>query len=469
MKILIKKSHFAVAAISALLVTACGVGGGLAGIGGSGYISNGSITSFGSVFVNGVKFETDASTFDIEDDTDKTQDDLRIGMVVEVTGSINPDGKTGTATHIKYGDDLQGAVSNIVAGIGTTQFTILGNDVVASEVSTNFEGMLFANIAPGIVLEVSGFYDQNSVLQASYIKFKSASSNADTILEIKGTISDLSGNTFQIQNTEVNATTAIFEDIPSNQLQNGMFVEVKGKLSNNILIATSIEKEDGFSEEAGVELEGIITRYVDNTNFDVNGQLVDATNASLSPAGLILEEGIKIEVEGQLSNNVFIASEIEAREGEASVSAKVSEKFIGTNRFTVEVAGQFVSVQLTTATRLIDETGANDILLISELETGNFVTVQGFESASDTITATEVKREAEVKETELQGVVTAETVSSFTVLGVTYNVDPNTEYNDNTVETIEDFQKLTELGVTIIGISDEAPEDGIADEVEIED
>ena len=480
MKTLIKKSHLAIAALSALAITACGVGGGLAGIGGSGYISTGTITSFGSVFVNGVEFETGASTFEIEDDNSGTQADLRIGMVVEVTGSINGDGITGNATHIKYGDDLQGPVTEltaVVAGANTRSFKIFGNAVDVSDASTTFEDVSFATIADGNVLEVSGFYDQNNVLQASYIEFKSASANADSIVEIKGRINNLNGNNFVIQGVNVNAADAILEDLPDG-LQENLFVEVKGKLNSNVIDATEIESEDSFSEETGVELEGIVTRYNDNdnTDFDVNNQTVDATNAIFSPANLILKAGDKVEIQGQLSNGVFIASEVETREGSAGVSAKVREVNIATNSFTVEVLpdvlpGQLITVQLTTATRMKDEMGNDENLLLTELNPDDFVSVQGFESAldttGDTITATEVKRESEVKPTELEGVVTQASASGFTVLGVTYPVDLNTSYDE--VADYAEFLLLMKLDETVISISDEIPVDGFADSIEIDD
>ncbi len=98
------------AAIALTLVACGGSDTDVAGIGGSGYISSGSITGFGSVYVNGVKFETDSATFDV-DGTSGTQDDLAIGMVVKVNGSINADGVTGTASSISFDDELQGPVS----------------------------------------------------------------------------------------------------------------------------------------------------------------------------------------------------------------------------------------------------------------------------------------------------------------------------------------------------------------------
>jgi len=470
MRIRIKKSYLLGSAVSALIITACGGGGGgLAGIGGSGYISSGTVTSFGSVFVNGVEFETDSSTFEIED-ASGTQQGLRIGMVVQVSGSINADGITGTATHINYGDDLEGPVSNITAGVDTRSFTVFGKTVVISAAYTAFEGVDFADVNNGNVIEVSGYYDQNGALQASYIERKSLNSNASTIFEIKGLITNLSGSNFQVLGVNIDASSANLNDL-SNGLQNNQFVEVKGTYSNNIITATEVEGEGSLIEGQQVEVEGIVTRYVSISDFDVNGQKVNASAASFSPAGITITAGTKLEVEGTVSNGVLNATEVELREGGAEVSATVNSIDEANNRFTLDVlSGQLVTVQLTTTTRLEDELGDNDNLLLSELNVGNFVDVQGIEDGS-TITATRIKREAEIKETELKGIVTAESVNNFTVLGVTYPVTGVTSYensNDSSVDQTA-FLALTTLNQTVISIKDDKPADGFANEVSIED
>ncbi len=45
-------------------------------------VTSGIITGFGSIYVNGIKFETTGSSFDVDDDTMADQDDLRVGMRV---------------------------------------------------------------------------------------------------------------------------------------------------------------------------------------------------------------------------------------------------------------------------------------------------------------------------------------------------------------------------------------------------
>ncbi len=70
-------------------LTACGGGTQVAGggIGGTG-ISQGSITAFGSVWVNGVEFDTSNASI-LRNGSSVTQSDLAIGMVVTVDGSVN--------------------------------------------------------------------------------------------------------------------------------------------------------------------------------------------------------------------------------------------------------------------------------------------------------------------------------------------------------------------------------------------
>ena len=72
------------AAALAILVAACGGGGGGAdgGIGGTG-VALGTITGFGSVFVNGVEFSSDRAVIKLDDRT-VAQSDLRVGMVAQV-------------------------------------------------------------------------------------------------------------------------------------------------------------------------------------------------------------------------------------------------------------------------------------------------------------------------------------------------------------------------------------------------
>ncbi len=473
-------TRFAMPVLAAMIMAACNGGVDLAGIGGSGFISSGTVTGFGSVFVNGVEYETDQSTFNIEG-VDGSQQDLRIGMVVQLTGNVNADGITGTATSIRYSNELQGPVADDIQDLSPTEksFTIMGQTVIITQADTAYEGVDFGSIVQGNVVEVSGFYDQNGDLQASYVKLKSSTFDGSSEVEVKGLISNLSSNLFTIQGITVDTTSvSVFEGF-SNGLQEGLLVDVKGTfdVAANRLRATQIEAEDDLFDDADeVEIEGYITSYTDNNHFEVNGIPVDASNIS---SALQLSAGIKIEVEGTVVNGVLIADEIELRGGNAEISARVDTIDIQSNSFTLEVISTqpSVTVQISSITRMEDDAaGSDDHLLLSELQMGDFVDVLGFEEGVNTVAATRVKREAEIKDTELQGVVTAHSNNSVTVLGVAFTVDDNvTDYEDgdgSTVSNWANFITLIDIDQTVISIEDKVENggpDGVADSVEIED
>ncbi len=159
MNTLLIKSTLATAI--ALSIAACSPtdSEGVAGIGGSGYVSSGSVSGFGSVFVNGVEFETDSSTFDV-DGVSGTQDDLAIGMIVQVSGTINADGITGDATSISYDDQLQGPVTGLTApdadGL-TRSFMVLGINVIIDSGSTSFD------VSGDVTLPVNTTFDFDSI------------------------------------------------------------------------------------------------------------------------------------------------------------------------------------------------------------------------------------------------------------------------------------------------------------------
>ncbi|MBI5406582.1 MAG: hypothetical protein HZA18_02675 [Nitrospirae bacterium] len=321
--------------ITMFALVACGTGdpGGLAGggIGGTG-ISVGKITAFGSVFVNGVEFETSGATITTDGET-AIQDDLEIGMIVAVEGTFNVDGLHGTARSIKFKDNLEGPVT----GIDTTAQTliVLGQTVIVDATTDiyNSDGtkITFPDMVTGDTVEVSGFVDSTGVIHATYIKVKGSSDEGE--IELKGTISDLdvTPGTFKIGTLVVDYSGAQIEI--NGGLQDGLFVEVKsaaGVDNSGMLIASKIEAEDeifsiaGGAEGEKAELEGVVTSVANlalENKFEVNGQLVQITSTThfeenTSPTDIV--PGARLKVKGTIdANGVLIAKEIsiESRDG----------------------------------------------------------------------------------------------------------------------------------------------------------
>jgi len=103
-----------------VLLVACGGGGGeqVAGIDARGnptpvgVTSKGTISGFGSVIVNGVRYNTNSATFTI-DGVSGSQSDLSVGDVVVLQGTVNDDGTSPTATSVTFDDAVEGPISAI--------------------------------------------------------------------------------------------------------------------------------------------------------------------------------------------------------------------------------------------------------------------------------------------------------------------------------------------------------------------
>ena len=88
--------NFTLAGIAAAVMLGCGGSGDSGTAGNTGITTVGALTGFGSVYVNGVEYETDEAEYEVEDEAAFDDSALKVGMVVKVKGSVNPDGRTGT-------------------------------------------------------------------------------------------------------------------------------------------------------------------------------------------------------------------------------------------------------------------------------------------------------------------------------------------------------------------------------------
>ena len=147
---------------SIALFTACSDGGDTTGTGTTG-VSNtsGVITGFGSVYINGVEYETDNASITI-DGSQSAETELGVGDVCALQGSVNADGVTGTASAIICTDELEGYVldvSSLIDGIGT--MNVMGQ-IVTVTTDTVFDSDTKASIADLIaedIVEVHGYTD----------------------------------------------------------------------------------------------------------------------------------------------------------------------------------------------------------------------------------------------------------------------------------------------------------------------
>jgi len=297
------------------------------GIGGSG-ISNGTsigmITGFGSIWVNGVRYDVSNARFSRDGLSNVTQSDYRLGEIVTIRGSVNADGVSGIADSVEFDDLLEGTISQVNAD-GTTIY-VLGETVLTDSRTILHGFATLAALQPGNVVEISG-YRIASEIRATSITLKQTSFTPNqSVLEIKGSISnvDLTAQTFSLGQLLVEYSGASLSLI-NNTPQDGDYVEVKSTqaIQGNRLIATEVELEDEFPTfEAGqdVELEGVVTAFTSDLQFSVNGQPIMTNNSTRFEYGTSADIKLNslLEVEGNINaSGVLIATEVSIKQSDS--------------------------------------------------------------------------------------------------------------------------------------------------------
>ena len=487
--------HLFITACLPLMLVACSSGDNqVAGIGGTGITSSGTVTGFGSIFVNGVEFETTGATITLDDNTSATESELALGMIVTVTGEIDDSGNTGQADSVEFDDSIEGPITGPItpdADGQTKSFSILGQTVVVDNSTTVFEDTSFNLIAADDVVEVSGFIDAAGAIIATRLEKKSDLSGGSAEVELKGLISNLDtvARSFSIGTASVTyspAPVTEFDDMAENDLADGLFVEVEGDYDagTDIISARKIEREsEGFGDDVDkVSIEGLITDYVSDSDFKVQGQAVDASNAEFEPSTLMLADGVKVEVEGPIEGGILKAIEVESEDGELKFEASIS--LIDNNEITLSYpappltggAQQLVSVTVNSGTKLeVDGTNTFEEALAA-LDVGDFVKVEAIDNGSGFV-ATELKRESDgdftitgpLDENATQDAL-GSSDGSVKILGVLVKTDSNTRFEgeDDMPLTADDFFAAANAAV-IVKVKDQNPGDGVAEEVEFED
>jgi len=469
--------------IGTLTLAACGGGSGggsidgsgIGGIGGTGgvlasSVSVGPITGFGSIFVNGVEYETTSAAINL-DGNDALENQLKLGMIVQVNGTISDDGRTGTASTVVFDDDVQGPISDISASTdGTTKtLMILGVSVQVNTLSTVFEDTTFDTLAIDDLVEVSGFVQSDGSIKSTRVERKSEFSAGVSEVEFKGTVENLVDNQFETRGFTVDFSSAQLSDFEDTTLANGLFIEVKGTLNGTAITASEVELEedDDWGEIERGSIEGSITNFVSASEFSINGLPVNAGDASISPASLILQNGVQVEVEGNISNGVLVATQVEARDEQVEIAGVISSLDPVNEQIGITFGDQSLSFSIDSRTRFEDDLDDVSPFSLNNLGVGQFIQAHLVETDSGLL-ATEVELD-ELDDFKLQASVEEFVANvSITLLGVTFSTT-GTEFQNSEEQSISSQEFYDELAVgQIIQLNDETG-DANAEEVEFED
>ncbi|WP_130482614.1 DUF5666 domain-containing protein [Sphaerotilus mobilis] len=318
------------------MLTACGGGNSTSVVGASGSSAAGTITGFGSVITNGVRYELNSTT--VVDESTGTSSNcsdnasncgLKMGMEVEIEGDdvrSSGDGTTPTsvARSIHVGSSIRGPVSSLSTDGNT--LVVLGQ-TIALTTSTRFDGGV--QPAVGDIVEVHGLVDRSvtpSQISASLVEVKSGPVAS---YRLRGRFDKVAG---AIGGEPMSFGTLTAEDLARyNAATDGQFVRVKLSTTPDaqgrwvVMSFKSSERSYGRDDQGKhTEQEGFIELVVTQpsagtigvvvSGFSVNGISVSLPSGFDAVDGGTLDQlqvGARVEVEGTVVDGVLVASKIE--------------------------------------------------------------------------------------------------------------------------------------------------------------
>jgi len=251
---------------------------------------------------------------------------LSDGARVKVSAAAAPVGGVLQASAVRvtsgaaYGQDVASGRTFKLKGVAESA-PVAGVLKVAG-VTVNVSQAVFRGgnaIVAGQWLEIKGRLNAG-VLQATEVELEGyRESQVGGRQELYGSVSSLSGSLAVIDGVTVDLSQAVFTSGTLAQLRVGSYVEVKGNVQGNVLVATRVSLKTS-SAVVGVSYEqyGVVSQFVSVANFSLNGLRVDASAARFEHGtAAALANGVYVEVKGSLNSaGVFVASKVEIKSGQ---------------------------------------------------------------------------------------------------------------------------------------------------------
>ncbi|HTF98481.1 MAG TPA: DUF5666 domain-containing protein [Cellvibrio sp.] len=430
-------------------------------------LTQGMVTGFGSVIVNGVHFDVKNADIQI-DGKNLVESDLKVGQIVRITGSINGDGVHGIATHLEGESQLVGPITRIDLTAGL--LVSLGQTIVITA-DTFFDDDVTADqLKVGDVIKVSSYTDADGKLIATRIDLKDAADK----FQLTGDISELNtiAQTFIINGTLVDYSDASLEGLHNRALENGLKVRVNGSFTEGTFVATGTLAHShlGFKHDHQhhhVTLSGPVTELVEGSGFTIEDTPVLITETTHYHGGKAsdLQPGTLVKVHGEFdANQKLVAKRIHLNH-KAKIGQKGLVEALDLTAGILTVNGMAFEIN--------EDTSFNDrsrskvrFFDLADLATGDTVHVRGYKIAATATTperniASRVERHNPHAfgdkdwKLEVEGIVEAIADGTITVAGQVIQVNALTRFEG--FASLEDFlavalgKKVEVKGVTQSG------------------
>lgn len=365
----------------ALAVAACGGGAGGVGEGGTGSFASGPISGFGSVIVNGIRFDDAGARIFDERGRERRRDDLRLGQMTEIeSGAITQDAagaRSAVASTIRFGSVLIGGVDSVDAA-GTL---VVSGHGVRSDARTVFDDALTGGVgalAEGDVVEIYGFFDAaTSGFVATRVDRPADAPRRFKVRGIVGSV-DAAARTFGIGSQRYRVEAGAALPARGDLLRVEVRTEPDG--SGVWIVDTLRDAAPALPDLDEAEITGLITRFSSLASFEVDGVPVSTdAGTAFADGSAGLKVGARVEVEGAISGGVLRAEKVELEDdddddegGGFEVSGRITSVDTASRRFVL----RGVTVEHDADTRF-DDGDAGDLAAGREVEVKGELSADG--------------------------------------------------------------------------------------------
>jgi hypothetical protein len=294
------------------LLHGCGGGVGTGGTGDGHAFVSGSITGFGSVIVNDVRFDDSGAQVEDGDDGRRERDELRLGMTVEIDSSAIQGGfgsASAAATRIRFDSALVGRVQSVDEAAGS--FTVLGQRVTVDETTVFDGGLRPATMRAGDLVEVYAVLDS---AQQRYRATRVEPARSVLAYRVRGPVAQFDPVLQRLRIGSEFYSTAGAANLPPN-LAPGQFVRLTLRLVPDALgrfvVLSFGTPLRGIGDLDDVRVKGLVSAFGSVATFEVDGRPVDASAARFVDGSPAL--GVRVEVEGAVRGGVLRARTVTVR------------------------------------------------------------------------------------------------------------------------------------------------------------
>ncbi len=413
--------------------------------------AQGAITGFGSVVVNGIHFLTTDTQVSTDDTASTDESSLKLGMVVNINGTVDEATGEISANQIDYSAEAEGMIESI--NLVNKSFDVMGQTIIVDSL-TEFEGVTFNSLQVGQSVEISGNRNASDQIVATRVE---VSGTTETQRKLRGIMSnfDQTNAKFNINNIVVDFSAAQVE----GTLADGAEVKVSANqdTTNSSLMADEVkvlnnhDNNNGSEQDEDRAIDGIITQFVSGTDFNVDDQAISTDGATEYSYGQAsdLAQGLNVSVYGTINaNNTLVASKIRFdSEGDTEFKGMVESVNADTRQVTI----MGTTIQTDLNTKFKDESSAQVRNFdLSFVNINDRLSIEAFVSSTDNMAiARKVSRKGDnnTQGEALRGKVSEITQPQFVVNNVTVKTSVATDFEAGDNQGLTQAQFFTQLAV----------------------